>query len=105
MRVKGTVKAWATYGNSFEIIQDKVNRGDADGACQTLMYTNLDMSRDVNWVEIGIATITVEFFPREAIVSKQIEGLREQLRQHRINAEQAEQSILSQISKLTAIAA
>lgn len=105
MRVKGMVKAWATYSNSFDVLQDKVQRGDVEDACGSMQYTNQDMSTNTNWVEVGIATITVEFFPREAIVSKQIEGLREQLRQHRINAEQAEQAILSQISKLTAITA
>lgn len=63
------------------------------------------MSSVKDWTEVGVVSVTVEFFPREAIVSKQIEGLREQLRQHRINAERAEQAILSQISKLTAITA
>jgi len=106
MRVKGTVKAWTT-SQWFDIahIENLVKDDQGDDAAQKLSYTNSDMSDTADWVEVGIATITVEFFPREAIVSKQIEGLREQLRQHRINAEQAEQAILSQISKLTAITA
>ncbi len=105
MQVKGTVKAWATYSNSFDVLQDKVRRGDVEDACGSMQYTNQDMSTNTNWVEVGIATITVEFFPREAIVSKQLDGLREQLRQHLINAELGKQAIEAQISKLTAITA
>lgn len=106
MKVKGTVKAWTTSTwNDFDHVMGLIKDGGNDEACHVLGYSNGDMSGTGNWTEVGIATITVEFFPREAIVSKQIEGLREQLRQHRVNAEQAEQAILSQISKLTAIAA
>lgn len=105
MKIKGTVKAWQTSKYSdFDAICNRA-KNDADEAISMIAYSNSDMSIHSGWVEIGVATITVEFFHREAIVAKQVEGLREQLRQHRINAEQAEQAILSQISKLTAIAA
>jgi len=106
MRVKGTVKAWtASNYQDFDYVAQAIKDGKSDQAFDALWFRNHDMSSVKDWTEVGIATITVEFFPREAIVSKQIEGLREQLRQHRINAEQAEQAILSQISKLTAITA
>jgi len=103
MKVKGTVKAWVTqYGAKLDQIESSIKDGNKDAAVSGLYYTNAPMQTD-GWFEVGVATITVEFFPREAIVSKQIEGLREQLRQHRVNAENAEQAILSQISNLMAI--
>jgi len=88
----------------FDHVANSIKDGKNDQALAALWFGNHDMSKAKDWHEVGVATITVDFFPREAIVSKQIEGLREQLRQHRINAEQAEQAILSQISKLLAIA-
>jgi hypothetical protein len=106
MKVKGTVKAWTTSSwQDFDYVMGLVKNGKNDEACNVLCYSNNNMDGSGGWTEVGVATITVDFFPREAIVSKQIEGLREQLRQHRVNAELAEQAILSQISKLTAIAA
>lgn len=106
MQVKGTVRAWAMNNcGGIDQIDNLIKAGKSEKTTSILNYTNHDMSGVDGWTEVGVATITVDFFPREAIVSKQIEGLREQLRQHRINAEQAEQAILSQISKLTAIAA
>lgn len=105
MRVKGTVKVWTTGGYAdFDYVSDLIKNGDNDRACSILGYSNANMS-GTSWAEVGVATITVEFFHREAIVSKQIEGLREQLRQHRVNAEMAERAILDQISNLTAISA
>ena len=106
MRVKGTAKVWVVdHKMSYDQIEQMHKDGNNDDAVCGLVFNNADMDGVGGWIESGVATITVDFFPREAIVSKQIEGLREQLRQHRINAEQAEQAILSQISKLTAIAA
>lgn len=58
--------------------------------------------RDV-WIELGVATVTVDCYPRAAITAKQVDILREQLRQHRVEAEQAEQTILAQISNLLAL--
>lgn len=104
MKVKGTVRAWTTeYSAQFDEIGKIIQAKEFYKAVGCMAYLNSDMSHVKGWTEVGIATITVEFFPREAIVSKQIEGLREQLRQHRVNAENAEQAILSQISNLMAI--
>lgn len=104
MKVKGTVKAWTTGSfHDFDEIAELSQKGKNDAAIGGMQFTHHDMSKHPTWIEVGIATITVEFFSREAIVSKQIEGLREQLRQHRVNAENAEQAILSQISNLMAI--
>lgn len=106
MKVKGTAKAWTTSNwSGFDHIETLIKNGRNDDAATGMAYSNNDMSHVKEWTEVGIATITVEFFPREAIVSKQIEGLREQLRQHRVNAELAERAILDQISNLTAITA
>ena len=106
MKVKGTARVWTTnQWNCFNTIETLIKDGCNDRAVASMSYSDNDMSNVTGWSEVGIATITVEFFPREAIVSKQIEGLREQLRQHRVNAELAERAILDQISNLTAITA
>jgi len=106
MQVKGTVKAWATNNcGGIDQIDFLIEAGKSEKTASILTYTNIDMSQTSGWTEVGVATITVDFFPREAIVSKQIDGLREQLRQHLINAELGKQAIEAQISKLLAIAA
>lgn len=100
----GHVKAWTTSKwHDFGVVQSTIAAGENDKAASELGYTNHDMSGSDDWVEVGIATITVEFFPADKIVAKQVEGLHEQLRQHRIRAHEAEQAILSQISKLQAL--
>lgn len=101
-KITGHVKAWASVGWAAQRLNDHIKAGEIDDATAVMTYTNLDMS-DNGYIEVGIATITVEFYPREQIVAKQVDGLREQLRQHRIKAHQAEQAILEQISKLQAL--
>lgn len=94
-----TSSKWADYG----YVQGLAADGNNDEAASRLSFTNNDMSDATDWTEVGIATITVEFYPREQIIAKQIDGLREQLRRHRINAHLSEQAILEQISKLQAL--
>ena len=103
-KVTGHLKAWTTNAwDNYDRVQEHADKGENDEVVNLLSFSMCDMSHVTNWTEVGVATITVEFYPREQVVAKQIEGLSEQLRQHRIKAHEAEQAILSQISKLTAI--
>jgi hypothetical protein len=106
MKLKGTVKAWTTSRHKdFDFVSHLIKEGKKDEACSALFYSNSDMEGVDGWVEVGVATITVELFQRDYIVANQVNALREQLRQHRLEADLAEQALLSEIRKLTAITA
>ena len=102
-KITGHTKAWVSSRYGFDRMEQEIAAGRNDNAVNQLSFTNSDMSDCYGWVEVGVATVTVEFFPSDQIVAKQVEELREQLRQHRIRAHEAEQAILAQISKLQAI--
>jgi len=65
MRVKGTVRVWA-YANNIDAIQRSASQGKHDEVCSALMYSIEDMSNRPDWTEVGIATISVDFFPRDS---------------------------------------
>jgi hypothetical protein len=106
MKLKGTVKAWmVSRVLDHDHVHRLVNEGKNDEAFELLFYSSSDMSECAGWREVGVASVTVELLQPDSIVANKVNALREQLRQHRLNAEQEEQAILSQISKLTAITA
>jgi hypothetical protein len=72
MQVKGTVKVFA-YANNVDAIERSASQGKHDEVCSALMYSTENMSHRPDWTEVGVATITVDFFPREA--SDQINNL------------------------------
>jgi hypothetical protein len=80
-----------------------VKEGKFDDAAAEMSYLNHDMSDTDGWAEVGIATITVTFHPREELVSKELKGLNAQLQKVRADNMMRENAILDRISKLQAL--
>lgn len=100
----GTTKAWTTSKwQGIDTILHMVKEGKANEAAAALTYLNHDMSDTDGWAEVGIATITVTFYPRKELVAKELEGLNLQLQQVRASNQQRENAILDRISNLQAI--
>lgn len=100
----GTTKAWTiSKWQDIDTVLHKVKEGKLDDAATTLSYTNSDMSNTEEWAEVGVATITVTFYPREELVAKELEGLNAQLQHVRAENQRRENAILDRISKLQAI--
>ena len=100
----GTTKAWtSSQWRGIDTILHMVNKAELDDAASALTYINHDMSDTEGWAEVGIATITVEFYPREELVSKELDGLKVQLEKVRADNQQRENAILDRISKLLAV--
>jgi hypothetical protein len=100
----GTVKAWttSTYRNIDHVLH-MAKEENLDEAASVLTYTNNDMSNVEDWVEVGVATITITLHPRDELVAKELEGLNTQLQKVRAENQQRENAILDRISKLQAL--
>ena len=104
IKFTGTTKAWTTsQWRGIDTILHMVNKAELDDAASALTYINHDMSDSEGWAEVGIATITVELYPRDELVSKELEGLNAQLQKVRADNQQRENAILDRISKLLAV--
>jgi hypothetical protein len=100
----GTVKVWTTSKwRGIEYVLHSVAEGRLDEAVSEMTYINHDMSDAEGWAEVGVATITVTFHPREELVAKELEGLNTQLQKVRAENHMRENAILDRISKLQAI--
>jgi hypothetical protein len=100
----GTTKVWTTsQWRDVDHILHLIKEGDFDEAASEMVYTNHDMSDAEYWVEVGVATITVTFHPREELVAKELERLNNQLQKVRAENHMRENAILDRISKLQAI--
>jgi hypothetical protein len=100
----GTTKAWTTSKwQGIDSILHTVKGGKFDDAAAAMTYLNHDMSNTDGWVEVGIATITVTFYPSDELVAKELEGLNIQLQKVRADNMMRENAILDRISKLQAI--
>lgn len=100
----GTVKAWtSSTWRGIDTVLHAVKEGELDDAASMLTYLNHDMSDTEGWAEVGVATITVTFYPRDELVAKELEGLNEQLQKVRAENQRRENAILDRISKLQAI--
>lgn len=100
----GTTKVWTTsQWRNVEHILHIVKEGSFDEAASKMTYINHDMSRIEGWAEVGVATITVTFHPRDEIVAKELEGLNTQLQKVRAENHMRENAILDRISKLQAL--
>jgi hypothetical protein len=100
----GTTKAWTTSKwRDIDSLLHTVKEGKFDDAAAEMSYLNHDMSDTDGWAEVGIATITVTFHPREELVSKELEGLNAQLQKVRADNMMRENAILDRISKLQAL--
>ena len=99
----GKTKVWVTtYGYSIDDVIHTVNEGDDVSAVSMLTYNDTDMS-DTGWVEVGEAEITVTLKPRDQFQEKELEKLKQQLKQVRADNVMRENLILDRISKLQAI--
>jgi hypothetical protein len=104
IKFTGTTKVWTTsQWRNVEHILHLVKEGDLDEAASGMTYINHDMSDAEGWVEVGVATITVTFHPREELVAKELEGLNTHLQKVRAENHMRENAILDRISKLQAI--
>jgi hypothetical protein len=100
----GTVKAWTTSTwRNIDHVLHMAKEENLDEAASVLTYTNNDMSNVEDWVEVGVATITVTLHPREELLAKELEGLNNQLANVRAANQQRENAILDRISKLQAL--
>lgn len=100
----GTVKVWTTSKwRDISYVTDCLAQGKTEELVSKLTYTNRDMSDTEEWVEVGVAAITVTLHPKDDIVAKQLDGLNAQLQKVRAENQQRENAILDQISKLQAI--
>ena len=100
----GTCKVWTTSTwRGIESVLHSVAEGRLDEAVSEMTYINHDMSSTEDWTEVGIAEITVKLYPREIVVEKELEGLKQQLEKLRADNYMRENAILDRISKLQAI--
>ena len=100
----GTTKVWTTSPwRNIDHVLETVKQGHLNEATDELSFTNNDMSNVEDWVEVGVATITITFHPREKLVAKELEGLNTQLQKVRAENQQRENAILDRISKLQAL--
>jgi len=100
----GTTKAWTTsQWSDIDHILHTIKEGELDEAASALTYINHDMSDTDGWVQVGTASITVTFYPREELVAKELDGLNAQLQKVRADNQQRENAILDRISKLQAL--
>ena len=104
IKFTGVTKAWtSSQWRGIDTILHMVNKAELDDAASALTYINHDMSGTEGWAEVGVATITVELYPRDELVSKELEGLNAQLQKVRADNQQRENAILDRISKLLAV--
>lgn len=104
VKITGTAKAWTTSKwRGIDEINHMIAEGENDEAISGLTYINHDMSGTEEWTEVGIAEITVTFYPREDVVAKELEGLNKQLEKVRADNQWRENVILDRISKLQAL--
>lgn len=100
----GTAKVWTTSKwRGIEYVLHSVAEGRLDEAVSEMTYINHNMSSTENWTEVGTAEITVTLHPREIVVEKEVEGLKQQLEKVRADNHMRENAILDRISKLQAI--
>ena len=104
VKITGTAKAWTTSKwMGIDQINHMISEGNKDKVVDAISYSNHDMSNSEDWVEVGIAEITVTFYPRDAVVAKELEGLNTQLQKVRAENHMRENAILDRISKLQAL--
>jgi hypothetical protein len=104
IRFTGVTKVWTTsQWRNIDYILHAIKEGKLDEAASEMSYINHDMSNTEGWAEVGVATITVELYPREELVSKELDGLKVQLEKVRADNQQRENAILDRISKLLAV--
>jgi hypothetical protein len=104
IQATATIKAWTTSEwRNLDHIIGMIDRGEATEALATMAYINHDMSKTEGWAEVGAAEITVTFFPRDTVVAKELDGLKQQLEKVRAENHMRENAILDRISKLQAI--
>jgi len=100
----GTVKAWTTSKwHDISYVTDCLAQGKTKGLIGEMNYTNHDMSDTEEWVEVGVAAITVTLHHKDDIVAKELDGLNAQLQKVRAENHMRENAILDRISKLQAI--
>ena len=104
VKITGTAKAWTTSKwMGIDKINHMIAEGENDEAISGMTYINHDMSGTEEWTEVGIAEITVTFYPREDVVAKELKGLNKQLEKVRADNHMRENAILDRISKLQAL--
>jgi hypothetical protein len=104
VKITGTTKAWTTSKwRGIKEINHMISEGNNDEAIDGMTYLSHDMSSVEEWTEVGIAEITVNFYPRETVVAKELDGLNTQLQKVRAENQQRENAILDRISKLQAL--
>lgn len=104
VKITGTAKAWTTSKwRGIDEINHMIAESKNDEAISGMTYINHDMSGIEEWTEVGIAEITVTFYPREDVVAKELEGLNKQLEKMRAENHMRENLILDRISKLQAL--
>ena len=104
VKITGTAKAWTTSKwRWIEEINHMIAEGENDEVISGLAYINHDMSGTEEWAEVGIAEITVTFYPRDTVVAKELKGLNTQLQKVRAENHMRENAILDRISKLQAL--
>ena len=69
-----------------------------------LAYIDNEDNLPSNWVKVGKATITIEFFDTDVVVQDKLAVLNKELEAARVEAQEKINYIQDQINKLTAIA-
>ena len=104
VKITGTAKVWTTSNwRGIDEINHMIAEGENDEAISGMTYINNDMSGTEGWTEVGIAEITVTFYPREDVAAKELVGLNTQLQKVRAENHMRENAILDRISKLQAL--
>jgi hypothetical protein len=103
-KFSGTLKAWTRpyEDDGLSRVMARLASGKNNDALEVLSYTNMDMT-DTGWIEVGTATINVRLLKPDLMLSRQLDGLKNQLQIVRAENQQRENAILDRISKLQAI--
>lgn len=104
IQITGSLKAWTTSKwNNLDSVVNMVSQGEQVEALNALSYLNHDMSGSDDWIEVGVAEITVTLYPREDVVAKELESLKDCLQRVRAENHMRENAILERINNLQAI--
>jgi hypothetical protein len=101
--VTARLKVWnsSPQWRTMRDIKNRIENDPAEGIGE-LFFCSHDMTNS-GWVEVGYADVAVVLIDENEAAAKELEVLRQQLKEVRAENQQRENAILDRISKLQAI--
>lgn len=102
--INGTLKAWVSDSSSLTPgeMQKAIDDGKHEYLIGRLVFTNSDMAQ-CGWIELGTAKIDMTFHPKDAVMEKMADGLREQISIVRAEAHVKVAKLEEKLSQLLAL--